>query len=119
MEGTAVVSLDDLEWPASPAYGVSCYNRMRVGSVEYASKLTYRQPNRRRPRSKLRVFVSVLQMLILIGISSSVGVGLAMFISLSSVLPKIQDVEAPDHNTVLQRRRHTRAHIPGGPHNVP
>ena len=57
---------------------------------------THRPPPRRRRRSKLRLFVSVLQMLILVGISSSVGVALAMFISLSSVLPKIQAVEAPE-----------------------
>lgn len=34
--------------------------------------------------------------MILLGISAGVGIGLAMFISLSSVLPKIQDVEAPE-----------------------
>jgi len=38
----------------------------------------------------------MLQVMILLGISASVGMGLAMFISLSSVLPRVQDVEAPE-----------------------
>ena len=61
-----------------------------------SSVYTRRPAPARRRRSKLWLFVSALQALILVGISSSVGVGLAMFISLSSVLPKIQDVEAPE-----------------------
>jgi len=51
---------------------------------------------RRRKRTKIRSFVTGLQIMILLGISASVGAGLAMFVSLSSVLPKIQDIEAPE-----------------------
>lgn len=40
--------------------------------------------------------VTILQVFILLGISASVGAGLAMFISLSSVLPKVSDMEAPE-----------------------
>jgi len=40
--------------------------------------------------------VTALQVIILLGISASVGVGLAMFVSLSSVLPKVQDVNPPE-----------------------
>lgn len=51
---------------------------------------------RRRKRTRIRSFVTALQIMILLGISASVGAGLAMFVSLSSVLPKIQDIEAPE-----------------------
>jgi len=54
----------------------------------------------RRKMSRLRRFVTALQVLILLGVSSSVGIGLAMFISLSTVLPKVQDVEAPEATIV-------------------
>ncbi len=54
-----------------------------------------RKPERRK-RTFVRSFVTVLQVMILLGISASVGIGLAMFVSLSSSLPKMQYVEAPE-----------------------
>ena len=65
-----------------------------------SSAYTRRTGTARRKTSRLRKFVTALQVLILLGISSSVGIGLAMFISLSTVLPKIQDVEAPEATIV-------------------
>ncbi len=49
----------------------------------------------RRP-SRLRAFVKLLQVLVLLGIGASVGVGLGMFVELSESLDKIGDIEAPD-----------------------
>lgn len=49
-----------------------------------------------RSRSRIRTIVTILQALILVSLSSSVGVGLAMFVNLSSILPKVQTVEAPE-----------------------
>lgn len=61
--------------------------------MDYASA---RRPGPRRRRSRVRSFVTALQILILVGISASVGAGLAMFVSLSTVLPKIDEIEAPE-----------------------
>ncbi len=50
-------------------------------------------------------------MLILVSISSSVGIGLAMFISLSAVLPKVQTIEAPEATIVYSSDGVTLARI--------
>ena len=50
----------------------------------------------RRGRSKLRAFVTALQVMILLGMGAMVGVGLGLFISLSGVLPTVGDFEAPE-----------------------
>ena len=68
--------------------------------MNYASA---RRPGPRRRRSRVRSFVTALQILILVGISASVGAGLAMFVSLSTVLPKIDEIE--DQLTLPQPKK--------------
>ena len=78
-----------------------------------------REP-RRRQRTRIRSFVTALQVTILLGLSASVGIGLAMFVGLSGVLPKMQIVEAPEatiiyssDNVVLARIfREDRTNVP-------
>lgn len=58
---------------------------------------------RKAPKSKLRTFVTFLQVLVLIGISASVGVALGLFVTLSSMLEKaegMKDIEAPEATIV-------------------
>ncbi|MCE5199113.1 MAG: PBP1A family penicillin-binding protein [Armatimonadota bacterium] len=47
-------------------------------------------------RSRLRTVVTVLQALILLGVSASVGIALGLFINLSGVLPSVGNFEAPE-----------------------
>lgn len=81
---------------------------------------SYARRSERRRKSRLRLFVTCLQIAILLGISSSVGIGLAMFISLSPVLSQMQDVEAPeatiiyssDHTILARIFREDRTNVP-------
>ncbi|MGQ9455222.1 MAG: transglycosylase domain-containing protein [Armatimonadota bacterium] len=61
---------------------------------------TTKPASRKRRRSTIRSIVTILQALILIGISASVGVGLAMFVNLSGILPKVESIEAPEATIV-------------------
>ncbi|MCL5105025.1 MAG: PBP1A family penicillin-binding protein [Armatimonadetes bacterium] len=75
---------------------------------------------RRNRRSHLRSFVTALQILILLGVSVSVGVALAMFLDLSGKLPTIGNFEAPEasiiyssDNVILARiYREDRTNVP-------
>ncbi len=66
---------------------------------------------RRRGRSRVRLFVTALQILILLGISASLGAGIAMFISLSTVIPQISNVEAPEATIIYSSERVVLARI--------
>lgn len=57
------------------------------------------QPARRR-RSRIRSFVTVLQVTILLGVGASVGIGLGLFVNLSRVLPAVQDFQSPEATIV-------------------
>lgn len=75
---------------------------------------------RGRSRTGIRAFVSTLQFLILLGISASLGAGIALFISLSGVIPELDEIEAPEatiiyssDNVVLARMfRENRTNVP-------
>ncbi len=72
---------------------------------------SYARRSERRRKSRLRLFVTCLQIAILLGISSSVGVGLAMFVSLSPLLSQMQDVEAPEATIIYSSDRTILARI--------
>lgn len=64
---------------------------------------TSRRAIRRPPKTKIRSFVTVLQIIVLVGISVSVGVALGLFVMLSSMLEKaegMKDIEAPEATIV-------------------
>jgi penicillin-binding protein 1A len=71
-------------------------------------------------RSRLRSIVTALQVIILLGISASVGVALGLFINLSNALPKVGNFEAPEatiiyssDNVILGRiYREDRTNVP-------
>jgi len=54
----------------------------------------------RRRRSRIRTVVTVLQIGILLFMGATVGVGLGLFVSLSKTLPNINDFEAPEATLV-------------------
>lgn len=68
---------------------------------------------RRQGRSRIRLIVTALQVVILLSISASLGAGIAMFIGLSTVVPQLDEIEAPEatiiyssDNVVLARIYH-------------
>lgn len=71
-------------------------------------------------RSRLRSIVTILQVIILLGISASVGVALGLFINLSNALPKVGNFQPPEatiiyssDNVILGRiYREDRTNVP-------
>lgn len=55
---------------------------------------------RPRRRSRVRSFVTVVQVIILLFMGTTVGVGLGLFLNLSRVLPQVQDFQAPEATIV-------------------
>lgn len=66
---------------------------------------------RRQGRTRIRSFVTALQILILLGMSASLGAGIALFISLSSVIPQINNVEAPEATIIYSSDRQILARM--------
>lgn len=63
-------------------------------------------------RSRIRSFVTALQILILLGISASLGAGIALFISLSTVVPEIDtNVDAPEATIIYSSERTVLARV--------
>ncbi|MCE5313624.1 MAG: penicillin-binding protein 1A [Armatimonadota bacterium] len=85
-----------------------------------ASSSSRRSETTRGRRSRLRSIVTALQVMILLGVSASVGVALGLFINLSKELPSVGDFEPPEatiiyssDNVILGRiYREDRTNVP-------
>jgi penicillin-binding protein 1A len=79
---------------------MACYNQDYSELKSHMRSSSTSRASAKPKRSRIRSIVTFLQVLILVGISSSVGVGLAMFVNLSTILPKVQTIEAPEATIV-------------------